>query len=219
MTATAGIRGLVLFGVILGLVAVAMSAWVAIDPAPLPGDVWLMRRIQDVGGTRRAAEIINALGSWRLVPLAVAAGLGLWTASHHGQARPSRLILVFVVAAALTFWSELLKEIVRSPRPSTAYGVDVDYVRGSYGFPSGHVYGDVVVYGLMAVLAPLYLPRALVAPVRAVLVAVVVLSGPARVVVGAHWPGDTVGGYLWGGAVLCLMVSVERGLQGRARSA
>lgn len=187
-----------------------MSVWVAIDPAPLPGDLWLMRHIQDVGHTRRAAEIVNAFGSWRLAPLAAAAGLGLWKASQRGQTAGAPLFFLFAIAAALTLWSELLKEVVRSPRPSASYRVYVDYVRGSYGFPSGHVYGDVVAYGLMAVLAPLYLPRALVAPARAALIAVIVLSGPARVIVGAHWPSDTVGGYLWGGAVLCAIVAVAR---------
>ncbi len=212
MTQPAGIRSLVLAGAALGIAAVVMSAWVAFDPAPVPGDVWLMRHIQDAGGTRWAADIINALGSWRLVALAVAAALGLRKAaqSGHGHAGRAPLFLSFLIAATLMWWTELLKEIVRSPRPSASYGVNVDYVRDSYGFPSGHVYGDVVVYGLMAVLAPLFLPRGLVAAARLALVTVIVLSGPARVVVGAHWPSDTVGGYLWGGAILCAMVAVER---------
>lgn len=212
-------RQLAWLGAAFALAAIALSAWVAVEKAPLPGDLWLMHRIQDVGGTRRAAHLVNALGTWRLVPLAAATVLGLIVGWRRGLPRDRQLAFAVVLslAAALTPLSEALKRIVESPRPAAELGVRVDYVRHSYGFPSGHVYGDVVVYGMMAILAPAYLPRALVLPARLVLVAIIAVAGPARVVVGAHWPSDTLGGYLWGGAVLCLLMALVEA--GRTRNA
>jgi undecaprenyl-diphosphatase len=104
------------------------------------------------------------------------------------------------------FGDSLLKEIVRSPRPVAGVHVHVDGFSNGFGFPSGHVYSDVLIYGVLAVMATSYLSPRLASVARVLVVALIVLSGPARVAVGAHWPSDTIGGYLWGGAALCAAV-------------
>ncbi|MCC6382559.1 MAG: phosphatase PAP2 family protein [Dehalococcoidia bacterium] len=200
---------------LLALVAGLLSLYVGLEGAPLTGDVALARRVQDASALRANADWVNALGGWRWLPFVlavVATGFGRWPGARAPSPAVNRPEALWGFFAGLLLWegNTLLKLAVRSPRPVAGLGLDVDRLRDSYGFPSGHVYGDALVYGLLAVYAPAYLHPRLVFPVRAVLVAVIVLAGPARVVVGAHWPSDVLGGYLWGGAALLFAVAVGR---------
>ena len=75
-------------------------------------------------------------------------------------------------------------------------------------FPSGHVTGSLMLYGLLAVLTLANFPRGrvrLVVPAAAVLVVAVVSFG--RVYTSAHWPTDVIASYLYGGAALYLIAS------------
>lgn len=200
---------------VLALAGAALTAWVAIDGAPLPGDLRLTREVQARTSFEDVAAFVNFAGSWNWAPFVVAGAVLLfhgqlrrfrWTAGHeHREA-----LYAFVAAAGLRFFDQAMKAALESPRPVEAFGVRVDRIRDSYGFPSGHVYGDVLFLGVMAVFAGAFLPGRLVRPAQVALLAVIVLAGPARVYVGAHWPSDTAGGYLWGVAALCLAVGYGR---------
>ncbi len=83
--------------------------------------------------------------------------------------------------------------------------------RTSFGFPSGHVFGDVLVAGLLVWVCWHSLPRRAGLAGLAVAAVVLALAGPSRVAVGAHWPSDILGGYLWGAAALVgLLLAAER---------
>ena len=210
----------------LGPLAVALSLVVAIEKAPLPGDPAVARRIQDSSVIEALAPAVNALGDWRWAPLLVVAVLVVITAARRG--RPAfhgavDRIIPFVAVAVLWPGSALLKEAVRSPRPRGADGLSIDRFRSDYGFPSGHVYGDVLTYGYIAIVAASVLPRWAALPVQAACGAIILLAGTARVSVGAHWPSDALGGYLWGALALALvlllrdrMTGARLGGQGRA---
>lgn len=73
----------------------------------------------------------------------------------------------------------------------------------SPGFPSGHAFGAVLFFGLVWWLAPM-LARSRLAcrAVRALALRLILATGYSRVLVGAHWPSDVIGGYLWGLLVL-----------------
>lgn len=199
----------------LALAAAALTAWVVAEGTPLPGDVRLTREVQSRESFAEVAEFVNVVGSWNWIPFLAAGAVLLfhgrlrrfrWTATHdHRQA-----LYAFIATVGLRFMDQLLKSIVESPRPAEAFGVQVDRIRDDYGFPSGHVYSYVLFFGVMVVFASAYLPRRAVRPVQAVLLAAILLAGPARVYAGAHWPSDVVGGYLWGGSALCLALGYGR---------
>ena len=95
-----------------------------------------------------------------------------------------------------------IKQMVDRPRPIEG----MVELRGSFSspsFPSGHVMSSTYFYGFLAYLA-VALPLA--TPARAVLAAlswaVLVLTGPANVWLGVHWPSDVLGGYAWGTVLL-----------------
>lgn len=207
-------------GVFLALAALGLTIWVGAHGTPLPGDVWLTEHIQELGRLRDNAGFINGMQNWQwlffvaaLVLVLVRKRLG---AGRTAENLRREALGAFAGAVLLRFGDQLLKEIVRSPRPIASIHVHVDGFSNGFGFPSGHVYGGLLIYGVLGVMATAYLSPRLALVARVLVVALIVLSGPARVAVGAHWPSDTAGGYLWGGAALCAAVWFGRWVSQRA---
>jgi undecaprenyl-diphosphatase len=101
-----------------------------------------------------------------------------------------------------------LKVLIARPRPPyipldpTGFFQSVN----QYSFPSGHVLFFVVFFGFIAYLAWLHqtgFGRILVIAICGVLV---MLIGPSRIYLGAHWASDVVGSYIIG--VLWLFVLI-----------
>lgn len=205
--------------------AVALTIVAAVAKAPLPGDLSLARRVQGSATIDALAPAVNALGDWRWLPFLAAAAVTLSSASRRRAPTVSRvlaILLPFAVIAILWLGSAWLKQAVQSPRPSPTDGLDIDRIRQDYGFPSGHVYGDAITYGYIGIVVAGLFPPWLAWPIRGICAAIVLLAGLARVSVGAHWPSDTAGGYLWGGAVLAVVLGtrellVRRG-EGQSRA-
>lgn len=196
-------------------VALLISLFVAWHGTPIPGDVGVIREFQEWTALRRNEGWINPLGAMEIqlpllaILLAMAtfgtyAGLPFATARQRVEA-----IGILCAAFALRFLTGPLKEGVRAERPA---GFDLHIARdfAGYGFPSGHVYSDVLVFGAVAAVAPLVFGRFAGGGVRVFCIAIILLAGPARMVVGAHWPSDVLGGYLWGFAALCLALAAGK---------
>jgi undecaprenyl-diphosphatase len=144
---------------------------------------------------------LNETGTgWPSVALVVAAAAWL-----VALGRP-RLALLFAAVNLLRPIDTLLKLLTDRPRPSAALVHVSEHASGT-SFPSGHVFSAMLLYGTLAVLVA-YTP--LPTPARRLLqsacLAVVVLMGVARVYVGAHWPSDVLGSWLWGGLIIAIVV-------------
>ncbi len=169
-------------------------------------------------GQQGRAELIGAaaLGGEAVAAALVLAAFGPWLGLRTGgQDDPLAAAWTVLVATGLRVFSGPLKDMAQAQRPSTDFHVKVTQDFPGYGFPSGHVYGDVLMYGALAVVAPMLLGRGAGTAARVFFLAVIVLSGPMRMAVGAHWPSDVLGGYLWGVAALCLAIAGGRRLAGR----
>lgn len=95
----------------------------------------------------------------------------------------------------------LVKELVGRERPGWSESA---FHPLTASFPSGHAMSGItswVVLGVILLIAPVggRLPRV----VGAMALAVGILMGPSRLVLGVHWPTDILGGWLLGGAVVC----------------
>lgn len=110
--------------------------------------------------------------------------------------------LTGIVLLASAGLNNLIKDIVRAPRPS-APAVRVVYTGGATGFsfPSGHTQNAMAFWG---VLTRETRTRAIM---RAALV-VIPLVGLSRMYLGVHWPADVLGGILFGGLVVALYPSL-----------
>lgn len=204
-----------------GGAAVILTLLVAWHGTPLPGDIRVIREFQGVRLLDENQDWVNALGRyhWQLAGVAAAlllAAFGPWLGLRAGgQKERLSAVWTIVLALGLRILSNPLKEMAQAQRPSTDFHVRVAADFPGYGFPSGHVYSDVLMYGALAVIAPSLLGRGAGTAARVFFVAVIVLAGPMRMAVGAHWPSDVLGGYLWGIAALCLAVAGGRRLAGQ----
>jgi len=112
-----------------------------------------------------------------------------------------RIEAAFLVVSALgaNIVGLIVKDVVARPRPS-APGVHVLRHVGGYSFPSGHVLTYVAFFGFLAYLAYVEPSNAWVSRLGlAMCIVLLVLVGPSRIYLGAHWASDVIGAYLLGG--------------------
>ncbi len=94
----------------------------------------------------------------------------------------------------------LLKEAFGRERPDWAESA---YLPTTASFPSGHATTGIdswVVLGIILLCAGL---GRFAKAVGVVAIALGVLLGPSRLVIGVHWPSDVLAGWLLGAAVAC----------------
>lgn len=154
-------------------------------------------------GVTSVATVITTLGSpvaSALVALAAAALLY----RARDRAGAGLLLVAVAVAGAAILGAKQLVGRARPPAP-TQLLTETDF-----SFPSGHVTGALVLYGVLALVlvhrthGPL---RRVFAPVAALLV---VATGTIRLYLGVHWLSDVIGAVLLGGALLLGAVATHR---------
>jgi membrane-associated phospholipid phosphatase len=97
-------------------------------------------------------------------------------------------------------------------RPTAAEVERVIGETNAPSFPSGHVAGAVMLYGLLFVVADRITYRPVRLAVKAATLTVIATIGFARLWYGAHWPSDVVAAYALGGMVLLPTLAVYRRL-------
>jgi len=165
----------------------------------LPGDLRLTEWLQDSPfpgvGLSRAVRAVTTTEVVLATGFVVAAAL--WLLGRRRQAVALAAALVVLPLA-----QHAIKEAVDRTRPSPEL-VDVQAGFSSPSFPAGHVMSPTLLYGFLLYLSLRPgLPRLGRAAMGAWSVAVLVLSAPANVYMGVHWPSDVLGGYAWGTALL-----------------
>ena len=186
--------------------AALLSAFAAVGDY-FTGDLFLARAIQGVrfGPVQEAMQVVSYFGK-TLPLLAVALAVFLW--SLRKQLKPACLV---ALGAILSFGtSPILKFMVDRPRPSTDL-VAVWRYHESLSFPSGHVFNTTILFGLLFYLAPMLFPwKPVYYIVRGMSLSLIFLTGLSRVYLGAHWPSDVLGGFLFGALVLALLITIHR---------
>lgn len=120
----------------------------------------------------------------------------VWVWRRHHQ--PGRALWGFGTLMAAWLIANLSKEIVRRARPVVE---DALVHAGGTSFPSGHAFAIAATGTTVTLLLwPMLGPRGRVA-VPTVAAVLVLATGADRVLLGAHYPSDVVGGFLLGATV------------------
>ena len=185
--------------VIASFAALATAAhWVRADGP----DVWVTDRLQRLHRFRTPLQAVgwpgyppqNSLTFGTLSLAVFALGYRTQAAFLLGSAAGGGALVVAV------------KTVVGRPRPLAA---EVQVVRhvGGYSFPSAHVVSYVSGFGFLAYLAGIDLSSpALRALIIGSCLGMLLLIGPSRIYMGAHWASDVLGAYLLGGLWLSVVL-------------
>lgn len=176
---------------------------------PLAGfDLPLITRIQaiDAPGLERylalASDLTGSVGAvavWALATLAFATRR-IWSAALA-------MALMPIGGLINTAIGELLVERTR-PHMAGLQRTSLNFEERS--FPSGHVEGAILFYGLIFLLARRIEHRGLRLAVQVGSVVIVASASFARIWQGAHWPSDVLGALLLGGVLAIALDEIAR---------
>jgi membrane-associated phospholipid phosphatase len=198
--------------VTVSFVVCALAVWLfaALVDAVLESDsivnfdiaaaAWIHARVTPSG--LRAFQVITDIGSPAFVSVLVVA-MAIW-----GWRRRERVLAigVVIISAGEALLDVVLKAVIHRNRPEFA----VRFLhRQSFSFPSGHAFGSMVVYGLLAyLLMTFYRPAHRARKVILAGIAALILSiGVSRVYLGVHYPSDVIGGFAAGIAWLSICLT------------
>ncbi|WP_206456098.1 bifunctional DedA family/phosphatase PAP2 family protein [Aurantimonas marina] len=192
--------------------AMVALAWIALSMAALLGFLAILGQvIFDDGFSQADAIISNFVESLRfealdrlmiavtmagdgIVLAVLAAALLLWLLAFRQWFASA--------ATAVAFGSTLLfvpavKAILGRQRPNALYeGAD------AFSFPSGHATHAMVIFGIIAILLAHRRPLRSRFAIYLAAIGLALLIALSRIYLGAHWPSDVAGGFLFGSSVI-----------------
>jgi membrane-associated phospholipid phosphatase len=191
---------LVVYAVQLTLFAL-LAFWVHIHPI-LPVDVAITQEFQESQSPwlRFTMLAVSYLGSNAILfsLLVLLTALVFWELRLRLEALV--IISLSVVSSVL---NGVIKLLVARPRPKAPL-VEILQVVNGQSFPSGHVMSYLAYFGLLFSLGIIlfrgkrwWRMALLIIPAF-----FVVMVGPSRIYLGAHWASDVLGAYLIGGVLL-----------------
>lgn len=191
-----------LAAVVALMVLVTLTVAVLVVDGPLPGEIGLIRWLQDLGQPVPAfADVLRATTGTEgnlLIGLIPA----IWLVRRHGR-RGAAAVAICLFAMLVV--QPVSKELVDRDRP-TEEQVEVRAEHSSRSYPSGHSLSTTTVFGTAA----LYLVR--IGHRRwALLVAVPIpCTAVSSGIHGVHWASDAIAGTIIGGFAAWAAVSVLR---------
>lgn len=196
-------RGYIFLGVyaVMLVLFAALATFVHFHPV-LGVDVTITKEFQE-NQTPWLSWLMTAVSyigyqNWLSVGLVVVAAVILWVVDLRLEA-----VTVAVVYAVSGVIDAAIKLIVGRPRPNASL-VEVFRVASGQSFPSGHVMSYVAFWGLLFTFGVILFEGRRWWRIALLVVSgfFVVMVGPSRVYLGAHWASDVLGAYLIEAALL-----------------
>lgn len=116
--------------------------------------------------------------------------------------------ILLPIASLFWFFNEGLKYAINRPCPSPDQ-VMVLVNETKNGFPSGHAFIAILILGFLAYILLKKIKSPIIKIISLIiLVFLILLVGISRIYLGAHWPSDVLGGYLFGGLLLAILIYI-----------
>ncbi|HLX57501.1 MAG TPA: phosphatase PAP2 family protein [Ktedonobacteraceae bacterium] len=161
-----------------------------------PGDRAITRNLQRQHNPwlRRFMIGISEIGFPKLgIPITLSIAGIFWALRFRLEA----IFVLLTSSSNILNW--IVKRLIKRPRP-TAELVTVARVINEPSFPSGHVMHYINLFGLLDyLLATNWRSGRLRNILLIICTSLIILVGPSRVYLGAHWPSDVMAGYIYGG--------------------
>ena len=117
---------------------------------------------------------------------------------------------IFSNIVIITILNQLLKRILRRPRPTEFRIVE----ETGYSFPSGHSMVSMAFYGYLIYLIYRYIKNKYIKWSLIVLLSILIcLIGISRIYLGVHYTSDVLGGYLLSISYLVVYISLIKNLK------
>lgn len=174
-------------------------------------DLYISQQVQSLSSDQmtKIMELISLIGNMSFMPILMAT---VFTCLYLLNLKIEALISIVSVLSAL-FINGIVKYLVNRPRPTSSL-VDVYSNLSDKSFPSGHTMIYTVIFGYLLYLSITKgknkIKKRLL---TALLFLPIVLVGISRVYLGAHWPSDVIGGYLFGFIWLYIIINYYRRIQ------
>ncbi|WP_114240088.1 phosphatase PAP2 family protein [Dyella sp. C9] len=156
--------------------------------------VAIVSHLGDLWSVATAAAVVLSILLWRRLPALATA----WAIALFG---------IVPLNSGLKLWFQ-------RPRPLYDRGYIVEH---GWSFPSGHAFGAMVFYGMLAYVLLRVLPHRWHRLVVAVAVAMVTIIGVSRIVLQVHYFSDVMAGYASGLVWLVLCIASAEAWRRRTR--
>jgi membrane-associated phospholipid phosphatase len=206
---------------VLGALLVAVSAlftfgWIAEEM--LEGDAQKFDAFAGTAVHQHATPAVTRLmqGFSFLGSVATVSALCLVLLGAFLYFRRFRMAAVLgITMLGMAVLDEALKLAFRRPRPVAFFGP----TPSSYSFPSGHAFGALCFYGVLAaILATRVRGRAAKWCIWTGAVLLIGMIGFSRIYLGVHYPSDVIAGYCAGAAWVAAVSLLDRNLMGRRKN-
>ncbi|MBA2678370.1 MAG: phosphatase PAP2 family protein [Ktedonobacteraceae bacterium] len=203
---------LIIYAVQLTLFAL-LAGWVYVNPVTAV-DVAITQEFQEnlAPWLQTLMRIVSYPGSSFVLPaLIVLVGGAFWLLGLRLEG-----IVTLVLSGVSALLNALIKLIVHRPRPTAGL---VEVLQGATGnsFPSGHVMAYLAFWGLLFSFGIILFHGWRWWRIALLIVPAffVVMVGPSRIYLGAHWASDVLGSYLIGGVLLGITLGIYLKLKER----
>jgi len=150
---------------------------------------------------------INSFGNVVFIPILLVLIIGaLFIFDRHKRE------FVIILFSILSYpYSLLLKMLFRRTRPEFSLESH-DSILDFYSFPSSHVVYYVAFWGYILYLCfkMRHEPKVLRIISGVFSSLMILFVGISRVIVGAHWPSDVIGGYFFGAVFLAFLILADQ---------
>ncbi|MCX6678166.1 MAG: phosphatase PAP2 family protein [Methanothrix sp.] len=190
---------------VLMLVPAITLSYLASEFTVLPFDLKSYHELQE-----EANPLFNILMQWisYLGETVISMALIVITVAIFTLRRQWREAIFMLATTSSLLLTFALKEVIHRARPFPVAENATGLIQkiNQYSYPSGHVLFFVVFFGFFAYLAWTHFTGCVRMIVIAICAALIVLIGPSRIFLGAHWASDVLGSYIIGTIWLFVLV-------------